>query len=717
DNGSDLTRTLTTFGTPGYIAPEQAESAAGELAPTADIYSLGAILFHLLSGRAPFVGANVLSVIRQAAATTAPRLRSLTPSLDRDLETIVARCLEREPQARYQTADGLAEDLDRWLEGRPILVRRVLLPAHIWRWARRNPVLAGAITGCLLLAAAVIWLLGGVPATVAISKKSIAVLPFENLSEDKTNAYFVGGMQDEILTELAKVADLKVISRSSVMRYESGTPRNLREIGKQLGVAHLLEGSVQRAGGKIRVNAQLIDASSDTHLWAKTYDRDLADVFYIQSEIAKTIADQLQAKLTAGEKSTLARKPTTSFEAYDAYLRGLAYSLRPVWSEADNLNAIKYFGEAVKLDPKFTLAWVWLAHTSAHGYFDKIGDDFPALREAAKHAADKVVELQPDLGEAYEAQGYVHYYCERDYDSAILSFKKAAQLSPNNSQILEALGQLCRRKGQWQSSLDYFQQAVEINPRDAPLSISLGDVLRSARQYKAALKVYDHILDMFPGNLQALEGKLLLYHAQGNLPAGAALLSSLSPETKSDLLLMQISQWEYERRYADAIVALKKSFLEPTRPSHDWYYSYVKELAWLQQLSGDAAAARVTWQQVQSEVEALRVKGPEYNTCELAWAYVALGEKAKAFAIVEPNTATWDAVDTLYQNEMMAQVAVQAGERNLALEQLAICAKNPVGESVTYGNLKLSPLWDPLRGDPRFEKIVASLAPKETASK
>ena len=268
---SDLTKSLTSFGTPGYIAPEQAESAAGELTPAADVYGLGAILFYLLAHRPPFVGTNVLSVVRQAAASPAPKLRSLAPLLDRDLETICARCLEREPRARYQSAVHLAEDLERWLEGRRILARPVPAAARAWRWSRRNPILASTAVICLSLGVIVIWLLSKevtAPPMALPPEKSIAVLPFENLSANKDNAYFAAGVQDEILSDLAKIADLKVISRTSTSPYETGKPRNLRKIGQELGVAHLLEGSVQRTGNHLRINAQLINTRTDAHLWA-----------------------------------------------------------------------------------------------------------------------------------------------------------------------------------------------------------------------------------------------------------------------------------------------------------------------------------------------------------------------------------------------------------------------------------------------------------------
>src|SRR6058998_3652408 len=262
-----------------------------------------------------------------------------------------------------------------------------------------------------------------VRSTLAAPEKSIAVLPFENRSEDKANAYFADGIQDEILTRLAKIAALKVISRTSTQQY--GTrPGNLSEIARQLNVANILEGSVQKAGDQVHINAQLIRAATGEHLWAESYDRKLENIFSVEAEVATAVAEALKTKLSGAEQQALAQKPTNNPEAYDAYLRGLAYSLRPEWSEPNNLAAVKYFSEAVKLDPKFGLAWGWLARESALGYWTQIGSDVPALCETARRAAAKAVELQPDLGDAYLAEGFVHYYCEDDYDSAIASFEK-----------------------------------------------------------------------------------------------------------------------------------------------------------------------------------------------------------------------------------------------------------------------------------------------------
>ena len=364
DQSSDLTRTLETLGTPGYIAPEQTERPADKLTCAADIYSLGAILFYLLTGRPPFVGPNVLSVIHQAAATPAPRLRSLAPSLDRDLETIVARCLESDPKARYQSAATLADDLEHWLRHEPIRARRT---GVFTRGAKMGATKsyydgAGGIIGrpSAAILGVTVWKSESLPPPLPAG---IAVLPFENLSADSENAFFADGVQDEILNNLAKIADLKVISRTSVMQYKSGMKRNLRQIANELGVAHVVEGSVQRAANRVRVSAQLIDAKTDTHLWAESYDRPLNDVFAIQSEIAKAIADQLQAKLSPNEKAAIEEPPTTDLAAFDLYTRAKTLLLSNsfnVNSQQNVQKAIELLNQAVGRDPAFFEAYYQL---------------------------------------------------------------------------------------------------------------------------------------------------------------------------------------------------------------------------------------------------------------------------------------------------------------------------------------------------------------------
>jgi TolB-like protein/class 3 adenylate cyclase/cytochrome c-type biogenesis protein CcmH/NrfG len=582
--------------------------------------------------------------------------------------------------------------------------------AHV-RWAEATIalLLLGAV-----VAAFVLVLRRPVRSVVAAAEKSIAVLPFENLSRDPDNAYFATGIQDEILTRLAKIGALKVISHNSTQQY-AARPGNLPEIARQLGVANILEGSVQKAADQVHINVQLIRAATDEHLWAESYDRKLENIFGVEAEVATAVAEALKAKLTGAEQQAIEQKPTNNLEAYDAYLRGLAYALRSRL-DSDTLDAIKYFSEAVELDPKFALAWTWLAKESALAYFNDAGTDVPGLRETAKRAAEKIAELQPNRGEAYLAKGYYEYYCDRDYDSAIASFDKARQLSPNNSDILQALGLIWRRKGEWQLSLKYLQEAIDLDPRNISLLTAQAEVYSEFRKYSAALKGYDRILEISPDNAFVLASKARTYQAKGDLPAAATLLSRIHIDPSSELFDVQVQQWMYERRYVEAIDVLEHAIAgrgEPLRADWQRIY-YLSILARLQQFSGDMAHAGETWRQVKTDTEKLRgTKGERFMLWAIVEAYAALGDKTKALATVEHATALFpvsDPINVRYFSEIKSTVAVQARDKDLAIEQLAISARSPVG--VDYGDLKFNPLWDPLRGDPRFEKIVSSLEPK-----
>ena len=354
------------------------------------------------------MGTNVLSVIHQAAATPAPRLRSLTPSLDRDLETILARSLERDPKARYQSAGSLADDLERWLEGRPILARRVLVPGRMWRWAQRNPVLSGAVTACLVLVATVLLLLRGQfahPQELSPPEKSIAVLPFENFSDNKENSEFAAGIQDDLLTSLAQIHDLKVISRTSVMAYQKANRRNMRAIGRELGVANVLEGSVRRAGDHVLVNVQLIDARNDQHLWAERYDRTVADSIGLQGELATQIAAALKTTLAPEEMARFAAKPTANSEAYVLYLTALGKEA------TDESAAEQLYVQATTVDPTFALAY---ARASLLNSWFAGSGNYPERKAKARAQAEEALRQSPTLGEAHMAHGFVIIWARRN---------------------------------------------------------------------------------------------------------------------------------------------------------------------------------------------------------------------------------------------------------------------------------------------------------------
>src|SRR5438067_824945 len=368
------------------------------------------------------------------------------------------------------------------------------------RWAA---MIAALLALAVIVAGIAMFSRYRVGSALAAPEKSIAVLPFENRSEDKANAYFADGIQDEILTRLSKIANLKVISRTSTQHYKSA-PENLPEIAKQLGVAHILEGSVQKSGEAVRVNVQLIKAVNDSHLWADTYDRRLTDIFSVESEVAKAIADQLRAHLTGQEEQVIAAKPTDNVEAYDAYLRGLAYTLKTANTPANALGAQKYLKEAVRLDPKFALGWALLSYVQAASYRNQALQPTVALREEARLAAETALTLQPNLGEALHAKGYYHYACLKDYDTAVRYFEQARQFLPNSSRIPESLAYVARSRGQWDRSEAYFNEAERLDPRNVVVLSQHATSYQCLRRFPEALRKLDQVLDITPDDINTL---------------------------------------------------------------------------------------------------------------------------------------------------------------------------------------------------------------------
>jgi TolB-like protein/Tfp pilus assembly protein PilF len=561
------------------------------------------------------------------------------------------------------------------------------------------------------------------PITQSAPEKSIAVLPFENLSDDKQNAYFVEGVQDEILTDLSKIADLRVISRTSVMPYKTGIARNLREIGQQLGVAHVVEGSVQRSSNRVRVNAQLLDARTDRHLWGQTYDRDLADVFAIQSEIAKTIADQLRVHLSGHEEQVIAAKPTDNVEAYDAYLRGLAYTLKAGTRPADDLAAQKYLKEAVRLDPKFALGWALLSYVDADGYRSNTLPPTVALREEAQQAAETALTLQPNLGEAVLAKGRYHYSCLRDYDTAVRYFEQARQLLPNNSRIFESLAFLERRRGHWDRSESYFNEAEQLDPRNVHLLTHHAETYKLRRRFPEALRKFDQVLNITPDDMATLALKASIAQAEGDLPRAAALLAPLHPNADNpDALVTQVYQAILERHPAQIIPRLKE-ILAKSDPALGYTNGDLRFwLGWAQEIAGDHAAAQESWRQARSELESFLKGQPESPELleNLALTNMGLGDKAAAFKLIEraiaANPIEKDALSGPESLEIFARVAAQMGEPDRAIAALQKLLSIPYGcflaGGLTPAVLRLDPMFDPLRNDPRFQKLVASTAPK-----
>jgi len=587
------------------------------------------------------------------------------------------------------------------------------------RWAE---VAVALLVLAAIIAAFVLLLRRPTRSALAIVEKSIAVLPFENLSRDPDNAYFADGIQDEILTRLAKIADLKVISRTSTQHYKSA-PDNLSEIGKQLGVAHILEGSVQKSGDAVRVNVQLIKAANDSHLWADTFDRKLTDIFSVESEVAKAIAEQLRAKLTGQEEQVIAAKPTDNPEAYDAYLRGLAYNLKTTNTTANSLGAQKYLKEAVRLAPKFALAWALLSYVDARGYLNQALQPTVALREEARQAAETALGLQPNLGEAVLAKGYYYYACLKDYDTAVRYFEEARQFLPNSSLIPEQLAYVTRRRGQWDQSESYFNEAERLDPRNVSLLTQQALSYIWLRRFPEALRKLDQVLNITPDDVDALVLKAGIAQAEGDLPRAAAILAPLHPNADdAQALETQAYQAILERRPGPIIPQLKEILANPDQALGYYNGELRFWLGWAQEVAGDRAAAQESWRQARSELERFLKEQPENYLLigDLALTNMGLGDKAAALALTERALAVLpiekDAVDGPAPIEILARVAAGMGEPERAIVALQKLLSTPYegllafNLPLTPALLRLDPMFNPLRNDPRFQKLASSVS-------
>jgi TolB-like protein/Flp pilus assembly protein TadD len=561
---------------------------------------------------------------------------------------------------------------------------------------------------------------------VSVAEKSIAVLPFENLSEEKANAFFADGVQDEILTNLAKIADLKVISRTSVMQYKTGAQRNLREIGQQLGVAHLLEGSVQRAANRVRVNAQLIDARTDAHLWAQTYDRDLADVFAIQSEIAKAIADQLQARLSPNEKAAIEKPPTTDLAAFDLYTRAKTLILTTSFTLTGEQNvrqAIELLNQAVARDPAFFEAYYQLAY--AHAYFYSAYNDHTAARLALAEAAlQAMIRLRPDAGETHLARAQLLYFGPRDYANALTELETARPSLPNDPRIFELTGFILRRRGQQEEGLRNLEKAVELDPRNYYIMQQIALSYQVLRRYPEEAAILDRALTIIPKDVATKCARALVdfYWKADTSPLHQTIDSILAGDPGA--ISEAADNWfvcalaEHDPTAAErALVALGDN---PCWGEDAVNLSRSFGEGLLARAMKDEARARTAFSKARAEQEKIVQAQPDYGPalCVLGLIDAALGRKQAALAegrrAIELLPVEKDSVNGNYVIQYFALTAAWAGEKDLALQQMEIGARAPAASIVlSYGALKLLPFWDPLRGDPRFEKIVSSLAPKQ----
>jgi len=598
------------------------------------------------------------------------------------------------------------------------------VPLKLAAQKRRTRMRWATMTTALLALAAIgggiaIFFGNRTQSILSVPEKSIAVLPFENLSEDKGNAYFAEGIQDEILTRLSKIADLKVISRTSTQHYKSA-PANLPEIAKQLGVAHILEGSVQKAGDAVRVNVQLIRAANDSHIWADTFDRKLIDVFFVESEVAKAIAEQLRVHLTGREEQVLAAKPTENMEAYDAYLRGLAYNLKSATTPANSLGAQKYLREAVGLDPKFALAWALLSYVDARGYLQLTLQPTTELREEARQAAETALTLQPKLGEALMAMGYYRYACLKDYDTAVRYLEQARHALPNSSRIPESLAYIERRRNQWDRSEMYFNEAERLDPRNVSLLTQHAQSYICLRRFPEALRKLDQVLDIVPDDLDTQVQKASIAQAAGDLPQAAMLLALLHPAANNPGALETQAYQAILERHPEQIIPRLQEVLAKPDPALGYYNGELRFwLGWAQEVRGDHAAAQEIWRQARSELESFVKEQPENFVVigDLALVCTGLGDKAAALALADRAERIIplekDALHGPIPIEIMARVAAGTGEPDRAIaaiqKLLSIPASGPLASNapLTPALLRLDPMFDPLRNDSRFQQLMA----------
>jgi TolB-like protein/Tfp pilus assembly protein PilF len=700
-------------GTPAFASPEQFTDAP--VGVRSDIYSLGATLWYLLTGHRPFEGATIEQIRASQHSQALPIEQLKAARVPSRLVSLLVSMLAAEPAARpdvraltSQLQDCRAPILDRW------------------RAARRLALTAGLIG---IAAAAFVlfprWhnrAMSQNAAPANISEKSIAVLPFEDLSDDEANSNFAVGVQDEILTDLAKIADLKVISRTSSMQYKTGGKRNLREIGQQLGVAHVLEGSVQRAGNRVRVNAQLIDARTDAHLWAQTYDRDLADVFAIQSEIAKKIAQQLKAELSLQEKGAMEKPPTTDFVAYELFLRAVALVIDTGSGMLPNSarlpQAVRLLDEAVTRDPHFVRAWCLLSMT--HGWLYVQGDDrTPTRRDLAKTAVQAGLRLQPDAGEPHLALAFYYYNCFRDFGRARSELAIASRTLPNDAVVFELTAYIDRREGRWEEATRNMERVIELDPRNLGSLAELMEMYHYQRRYADELRTYDRALTIAPGDPDTLldRAKVALDWRADIKPYQTMQGTMVAEKTRVADTMLQTQHPNYtlcQRTAAAATRILRTYPREGVVNGVNIPYSFWEGV--VARWQGDAGMAQTAFTAARSEVEKAMDKQPDYPEALSLLGIINAGLGRKEEAVRQGRRAcelvpiTKDALVGVDFAIHLAQIYAWTGEKDLAIEQIELVQRFP--NPLSYGLLKLHPHWDSLRGHPRFEKIVASLAPK-----
>jgi len=721
ESESTVTRTLEVLGTPSYMSPEQAAGNNAKLTCATDVYGLGAVFYHLLTGHPPFTGGTTYETIKLLLETEPPPPRIWNPKVDRELSTISLKCLEKDPKRRYVSALAFAEDLERWLKHEPIQARRTRIGGRGKKWVQRNPTIATVAALSLALLAAISVILWKSELFQSASTTGIAVLPFENLSNDKEDASFADGVQDDILTKLAKIARLKVISRTSVMGYRD--QHNARDIGNALGVSHLLKGRVRKSGASLLVNAQLIDARTDSQVWAEEYDRDLKQMFTVQSEIAQKVAECLHVKISAVEKADIQRPPTADVTAFDLYSRAKKLFLDTAVTlagtrKASLLKATDLLNQAVAHDPTFFQAYCQLAWTHDYLYYDG-WDRTPARLALAEMAIDAASRLRPDAGEMHLARARNLFLGYRDYNAALAELESARPILPNDARLFELKGYIERRQGRWDESTRDLARAIEFDPRNFILLQQIAHNYKALRRYADEAAILDRALAIEPNHTYTKFARAYVdLDWKANTWPAHQLIDELRAKDPSALqsiadYWLDCALTEHDQAAAaDALAALGERSVgnETMKYSRNFMEGLVSRM------TKDDANARSAFTEARTEQEKMVRANPDDAgaLCILGLIDAALGRKEEAMSegrrTVELLPLQKDANSGTRMIVCLAKIAAWAGDNDLACQQLERASYLPNG--VSYGDLKLKPWYDPLRGDPCFEKIVASLAPR-----
>ncbi len=680
------------LGTPAFASPEQLERATVDV--RSDIYSLGATLWYLLTGQLP---------AERAGAAPLPIAQLKAAHVPADFVALLIQMLALQPAARPSAQEVAA---------------RLRAP----RRHRIAPLLfAGA--GLLLLTLALVAYFSRprtLPLTEPLRAKSIAVLPFENLSEEESGASFADGVQDELLTDLARIADLKVVSRTSVMQYKRGQPRNLPEIARQLGVAYVVEGAVQQVGRKVRITAQLIDARTDLHRWAESYDRPIGDVFAIQSEIAQTIADQLDAKIAPNERARIETPPTNDLAAFDLYTRAnrllpdTAFSPR---GKEKLLQAAQLLGEAVARDPNFLLAYCQLAKAHDSLYF--LGFDRTQFRlSLGEYAVNKALALNPEAGEAHLARARHLYQGYLAYEPALAELEIARRTLPNYPGVFSLAARIFRHEGKWQESTRDFENALALDPRNVDVLQQTAISYNMQRRYPDEAIALDTALKIAPQNIDLQITRALVeldWHADARPLHGlVAAILKRQPAAAPDLAGISLCLGLCERNLG-AMGAAVAGLGDGAFGVDAIQFRQIFWRGMTARMTGDVAETERAFTAARAEQAKIVTSAPEFAPaiCMLGVMDAALGDKVKAIdegrRAVELLPVARDPVNGAHLVEFLALIYAWSGEQELACDQLEIAAKLP--GTLSYGQLKLSPMWDELRRNSRFANIVAALAP------